>query len=105
MAGENFRGKPFTKTLMLQVGGEPTAAERLAAIGIETRIEDGKVLVDNVVFGSPAESAGIDFDQEILNVKVPTHIPPKQFMFIPAVLLLAFVWYVQRKRSRRLAAT
>jgi len=29
---------------------------------------------------------------------------PKQIMFIPAVLLLALVWYVQRKRRDRLEA-
>ncbi|MFZ7125821.1 MAG: TRAP transporter permease [Desulfobacterales bacterium] len=104
VAGEDFQGKPYTKTLMLQVGGEPTAHERLVAIGIETREEEGKVFVDNVVFSSPAERAGIDFDQEIVHLYVPTHIPPKHLMFIPAVILLAFVWVVQRRRARRLEA-
>ena len=104
VAGEDFRGKPFTKSLMLRVGDEATPAERMIAIGIETRIEDGKVLVDNVVFGSPAEKAGIDFDQEILHVYVPADIPPKHLMFIPAGLLLALVWLAQRKRQRQMEA-
>ncbi len=104
VAGEDFQGNPYTKVMMLQVGSEPSAAERLVAIGIETREENGKVLVDNVVFGSPAERAGIDFDQEILHLHVPTHIPPKHLMFIPAMLLAALVWLAQRKRMRRMAA-
>ncbi|MBR9985115.1 MAG: TRAP transporter permease [Desulfosarcina sp.] len=103
VAGEDFRGRPFTKSLMLQVGDEPTPIERLTAIGIETRMEGGRVFVDNVVFRSPAEKAGMDFDQEILHIYVPATIPPKHLMFIPAVLLLALVWYVQRRRSLRLA--
>ena len=104
VAGEDFRGKAYTKSLMLRVGEEPTPQERLKAIGIETRVEDGKVLVDNVVFGSPAESAGIDFDQELLHIYVPAEIPPKHLMFIPAGLLLALVWFLQRRRSRLPAA-
>ena len=104
VAGEDFRGRPFTKSLMLQVGNEPTATERLVAIGIETNVKNGRVFVDNVVFRSPAEKAGIDFDQEILHLYVPTKIPPKHLMFIPAGILLAAVWILQRKRQRRLKA-
>jgi hypothetical protein len=104
VAGEDFRGRPFTKSLMLQVGNQPTAAERLMAIGIETYVKNGRLFVDNVVFSSPAEKAGMDFDQEILHIYVPAKIPPKHLMFIPAFLLLACVWFLQRGRSRRLAA-
>ena len=86
---------------MLNVGDEATGAERLTGIGLETRDEDGKILIDNVVFSSAAEKAGIDFDQELLNLKVPTHIPPKQLMFIPALVLGALVWFMQRGRKKR----
>jgi hypothetical protein len=53
---------------------KPPARNGLAGIGIETREEDGKILVDNVVFSSLAEKAGIDFDQEIL--EYPGAEPP-----------------------------
>ncbi len=100
--GEKDDGSEFTKTVMLPVGDSKTGAERLAEIGIETRNEEGKTLIDNVVFSSAAEKAGIDFDQEILNIQVLAKRPPKQIMFIPALLLLALVWFVQRGRSRKL---
>jgi TRAP transporter 4TM/12TM fusion protein len=100
--GEKDDGSEFTKTVMLPVGDSKTGTERLAEIGIETRNEEGKILIDNVVFSSAAEKAGIDFDQEILNLQVPTKRPPKQIMFIPALFLLALVWFVQRGRSRKL---
>ena len=100
--GEKDDGSEFTKTVMLPVGDSKTGAERLAEIGIETRNEEGKTLIDNVVFSSAAEKVGIDFDQEILNIQVPAKRPPKQIMFIPAILLLALVWFVQRGRSRKL---
>jgi C-terminal processing protease CtpA/Prc len=74
--GEDLNGKIYQKTLMLKVGDEATGKEKLAGIGIELREEDGKILVDNVVFSSRAEKAGIDFDQEILNIQVPSQRPP-----------------------------
>jgi TRAP transporter 4TM/12TM fusion protein len=102
--GEKMDGTEFTKTVMLTVGDEKTGAERLNGIGIETRNEEGKTLIDNVVFSSAAEKAGIDFDQEILNLQVPTKRLPKQLLFFPALALYAFVWYVQRGRKRKLEA-
>jgi len=101
LKGEKMDGTEFTKTVMLPVGDEGTGAERLAAIGIETREEDGKTLIDNVVFSSAAEKAGIDFDQELLNIQVPSKRLPKQLMFIPALLLYAAVALLQRSRRRK----
>ncbi len=95
--GEDFNGKEYTKTLMLPVGDEKSGTERLDAIGLEIRDEEGKILIDNVVFASPAEKAGIDFDQEVLNVRTPNKRPPKQLMFIPALLLAGAVWFFQRR--------
>ena len=104
LKGEKMDGTEFTKTVMLPVGDEATGAERLDAIGFETREEEGRILVDNVVFSSAAEKAGIDFDQQILNLQVPSKRLPKQLMFIPALLLYALVWFVQRGRVRKLKA-
>jgi hypothetical protein len=102
--GEDLNGKEYTKTIMMPVGDEKTGTERLTGIGLETRNEEGKILIDNVVFSSAAEKAGIDFDQEILSLKVPNKRPPKQLMFIPAILLAGAVMFLQRRRIRKHAA-
>jgi TRAP transporter 4TM/12TM fusion protein len=104
VAGEDLNGKAYNKTVMLKVGDEGSGADRLNAIGLETRDEADKILIDNVVFSSAAEKAGIDFDQEILNIKVPTQRLPKQLMFIPALGLLVLIWFLQRNRKRKLEA-
>jgi TRAP transporter 4TM/12TM fusion protein len=101
LKGEKMDGREFKMTVMLSVGEEPTGEERLQAIGIETREEDGRIFVDNVVFSSPAEKASIDFDQEILNIQLLNDRPPKQLMFIPALLLLAAIWFLQKKRVKK----
>jgi hypothetical protein len=103
LKGEKMSGKEFEMTVMLPVGDEPTGAERLSALGIETKVEDGRVIVDMVGFGSAAEKANIDFDQEILSIQMPTERPNKEFMFFPALLLLALVWFLQRGRVRKAA--
>jgi hypothetical protein len=101
LKGEKLDGTEFTMAVMLPVGDEPTGAERIQAIGFETREEEGKILIDNVVFASSAEKARIDFDQEVLNVQMPNPRPPKQLMFIPALALLVFVWFLQRGRIKK----
>ncbi len=98
-----MNGDEYIKTLMLKVGDAGTGAERLNEIGFEVRDEGGKILVDNVVFASKAEKIGIDFDQQILLIKMPSDRLPKQLVFIPALALLALLYTMQRKRRDKLA--
>jgi hypothetical protein len=105
LKGEKMSGKPFTKTIMLTMGGEATGVEKLAGAGFEIRDEDGKIFIDNVMFSSPAEKAGIDFDQEILNIQVPAHRLPKELMYIPAGLLYALIWLIQNRRRKQKSVT
>jgi len=101
--GETMMGDEFTKSIMLPVGSAETGVERLNEIGFEIRTEDNKVLIDNVMFGSNAEKMGIDFDQEILVLKLPSKRLPKQLMYFPALALLALIYFVQRKRRDAVA--
>ncbi len=101
LKGEKIDGTEYTMAVMLPVGDEPTGAERMQAIGFETREEEGKFFIDNVVFASAAEKAKIDFDQEILHVQVPNERPPKQLMFIPALLLLGLIYKLQKGRIKK----
>ena len=98
IAGENIDGDYVKKTIRLPLGVAAPGAQRLSNIGLETRIEEDRVIADNVMFGSVAQQAGLDFDWEILNLQVAADRPPKQLMFIPALLLLGFVALMQRRR-------
>jgi C-terminal processing protease CtpA/Prc len=102
--GEKMSGKEFTKTVMLTVGTEATAEERLTGVGIETRVEEDKVFIDNVVFASAAEKAGLDFDQEIMNIQIPTKRLPKELMYIPALLLYGLICLLQLRRRKKQVA-
>ncbi|HKK91288.1 MAG TPA: DUF3394 domain-containing protein, partial [Desulfobacteraceae bacterium] len=101
---ETMNGSKYTKEVMLPVGDASTGAERIRKIGFETRTENGSVFVEFVVFASKAEKIGIDFDQEIIMVKIPADRPPKELAFIPALVLLSVIFLLQRKRRHRLEA-
>ena len=65
---------------------------------------DGEALfIDDVSFGSAAADAGLDWDQEVLRVLRPVGQPSKYLMFLPALLLLALVVFLQRGRTGRAA--
>ena len=66
--------------------------------GLELREEDGKMFVDNVVFGSTAERQKIDFDFEIAGIQVKADRPPKQLFYIPALLMFGLIFFLQRGR-------
>jgi hypothetical protein len=100
--GETIDGDFVSKIVRLPLGPPAAGADRLSHAGIEVRLEDGKVLVDNLVFGSPAEQAGLDFDWQIVRIEVEAERPPKQLMFIPALLLLGLVMLAQRGRRPKM---
>lgn len=97
-------GDPISLTMVIKVGDEPTGEERVAAYGLELLEQDGKVLVDNAAFDSPAQVAGFDFDQVIAKVLVPAPQLPKQLLFIPALLLLGFIYILQNRRRNAAGA-
>ncbi|KHD06487.1 hypothetical protein PN36_06290 [Candidatus Thiomargarita nelsonii] len=96
VTGETIDGKNVQKTVLLPLGD----TGRLLQAGIETRIENEKVYIDNIVFGSQAEKMGLDFNWEIITVEVENERPPKQWMFIPAILLLIFLAHGQLNRRK-----
>ena len=104
--GETLDGDRVSKLVMLPLGPKASGAERLNEAGIEVRTEEGKVLVDNLVFGSPAEQAGLDFDWEIKGIEMEAERPPKQLMYIPALILLGLIIMLQRgRRGKSVPAT
>jgi TRAP transporter 4TM/12TM fusion protein len=97
--GISIEGKDVSKTVMLPMGAQAPGAERLANAGLELRNEEGRVFIDMIGFGSAAEKAGLDFDFEITGVLQQSERPPKELMWIPPLILLAGIVWLQRRRS------
>ena len=102
--GEDAVGDPREFTVLLPVPDGASGQERLEKLGLNLYEEDDKVLVDSVTFGSMAADAGLEFDQQILNVRAPTDRWMKELMWIPGFLLFALVVLLQRRRKVAQAA-
>ena len=92
-------GDKLTFTAIVPVGSEASGDERLKAFGLELMVDGESVLIDNAIFDSAAQKAGLDFDQKILTVLAPLDQPSRFLMFIPALLMLGFVIMLQRRRQ------
>lgn len=101
VAGVNDLGDPIEFVAILTIEEGATGEERLANSGLVFREEGQTLFIDDVTYGSAAETAGLDWDQEVLRVLRPIYQPSKYLMFIPALLLLAFVVFLQRGRNAR----
>ena len=69
--------------------------------------EDGLVKLEEPIFGSPV-SANLDsFDfyaddaVRIATIQAPSSQPPKELVFIPALILLGLIAFLQRGRAAR----
>ncbi|NHF72150.1 TRAP transporter permease [Paracoccus xiamenensis] len=98
IAGLNDVGDPVEFRVQMPVPEGATGVDRLAALGLTTVTNGEEILVDDVAFDSPAQQAGLDWDQKILLVRAPNPAPSKYWMYIPAFTLLALVVWMQRRR-------
>ncbi len=102
VAGDTLEGKYIEKTVRLPFDDEAeTAEDRIASMGLMLKESEGKMIVDMVEFDSPAESAGIDFDWEIKSIAVQADRPMKEWVFVPAFLMLLGLGLNQRRRARK----
>lgn len=100
-SGMSIDGDEVSKYLQLPLPEAETPSQRLAAAGLEVSPQGEQMVVDFVSFGSVAEQAGISFGWSIDAVQIQKERPPKELMFIPALILLALLAFGQlRRRSR-----
>ncbi|MHA1164669.1 MAG: DUF3394 domain-containing protein, partial [Alphaproteobacteria bacterium] len=95
-------GKLIITSVELPLGAKEGdgPARLLKNAGIEFLVENGKTTVDNVEFGKFAQKKGIDLDWEVTKLEVPADRPPKELFYIPAILLLALICFLQIRRRR-----
>ncbi len=105
VSGLDQFGSPREFATLIEVPEGATGEERVEAMGIELIEQDGRTMIDNVAFSSPAQAAGLDWDQEILVVREPLPQPHRYWIFIPTLLVLAGLIAIQRNRSNKREAS
>ena len=101
VSGENLIGDHIEKTVRLPFDDAAiTTEERLSSMGLMLNESDGKMIVDMVEFGSPAEASGVDFDWQINWVIQDTDRPMKEWVFIPCLFVVFLMAAHQKRRIR-----
>ncbi len=98
--GENELGDPMSFISVLTLAQGTTADERLANSGLYLMESDLGIEVDRVDIGSRAAQAGLDAFQQISSIEVANPQPPKQLIYIPALLLILLVGWMQKRHVR-----
>ncbi|HWA38778.1 MAG TPA: TRAP transporter permease [Burkholderiales bacterium] len=102
IAGTTIEGDEVRKTVAVQLASKPgDGRKRLAEAGLTMTALGQDVRVAAVKFGSRAKKSGFDQGFQVAAVKVPTDRPSEHWVYLPALALVAFVWFLQRARTRR----
>jgi TRAP transporter 4TM/12TM fusion protein len=99
--GETIEGKAVNKGVLLPLGEPGPASQRLRKIGLTLMTLGDEVSVGGVAFGSQAEKLGLEQGFKITGIEVAADRPAKEWMFIPALILLGLIIMLQRARGRR----
>jgi TRAP transporter 4TM/12TM fusion protein len=97
--GTTIEGKDVSKTVRLPLGDAGTGAQRIAHAGLRTMVLPTGVQVMSVALNSAADKAGFEQGFMVTGIEVDHARPAKEWLFIPALLLLALVAWMQRRRA------
>ncbi|WP_404361702.1 TRAP transporter permease [Marinobacter sp.] len=97
-SGMSMTGDDVSTYIKVDLPPGETAEERLQAAGLELSPDDERMMVEFVQYGSAAERAGLQFGWTVDAVQAPLERPVKEWMFIPALILLGLLAWSQLRR-------
>ncbi|MBW7926038.1 MAG: DUF3394 domain-containing protein, partial [Burkholderiaceae bacterium] len=101
--GTNLEGEEIRKTVGVQLRDAGDGRKRLQEAGLTVTTLGDQVQISNVRFGSRAKKNGFEIGWQVGGVLVPTERPSMHWVYAPALLLVALVWWGQGRRIRRQA--
>jgi TRAP transporter 4TM/12TM fusion protein len=107
VSGPDFDTGDIKETTLVLPVGAGSADDRMTASGLFLLDEDGVTKMDEPSFGSPFSNSLGSFDfygdepVQIASVQAPADQMPKELVFIPALIFLMFIAFLQRARISR----
>jgi hypothetical protein len=98
--GTNVEGDEVRKTVAVQLAKPGEGRARVADSGLSVSVAGEEVRITAVKFGSRAKKSGFEQGFKVGAVKVPSDRPSEHWVYIPALALVAFVYFLQRARLR-----
>ncbi len=100
IAGMTLEGEDVRKTVAVRLGEPGDGRKRLAEAGLTVMVLGDDVRVAAVRFGSRARKSGFEQGWQIDSLKVPADRPSQHWIYLPALLLVAVVFFAQGWRRR-----
>ncbi|QPC43911.1 TRAP transporter permease [Kaustia mangrovi] len=101
-------GESKTVALVVPLGEEADGQARLEEAGLPVQLQDGRAVVEEPFPGTPFfEKIGTTFDfygdqpVTVAEIREPAERMPKEVFYIPGLVLLALVVWLQRRRMPR----
>ncbi|MGD9943781.1 MAG: TRAP transporter permease [Burkholderiaceae bacterium] len=98
--GTNIEGDDIRKTVAVQLTAPGPARKRLEEAGITAVALGDGVQISNVRFGSRAKKSGFEIGWDVAGVLVPNEGLSKDWIYLPAYLLVALIWWLQGRRMQ-----
>ena len=102
--GTTLEGENVKKTVLLPLKGEGSAAQRIAKAGVTIMSTPNGVEVMAVGLKSVADKAGFEQGFKVTGVEVLADRMEKEWLYLPAFLLLVIVLLIQRMRPEDVVA-
>ena len=100
--GSTIEGRDITKTVALQLGEAGSdGRKRLMEAGLQLVPLGDAVQIGQVKFGTRAAKSGFEQGWDVTAVQVPTDRPTPHWFYLPALLLISFVWWNQGRRMAK----
>ncbi len=109
VTGPDFdTGEITSTTILVNLGQPQDAIQRLRKAGLSVTVEDGQAIIEEPFPNTPFfETIGKLFDYygdepvKVDQVQLAADRLPKEVFYIPAVILLGIIMFLQKRRSRR----
>ena len=96
--GTTVEGKALKKTVMLPLAGEGSGAQRIARSGLTIMSLPTGIQIAAVGLHSSADKAGFEQGFNVTGIETEVSRPAQEWMFIPALLVLGAIMWLQRRR-------
>ena len=99
LEGTNIEGDDIRKTVSVRLTKPGDGRVRLRDAGLTLTVFGEEVRIGTVRFGSRAKRGGFEQGWKIVAIKTPANTPSDYWVFIPALAIIALVFFNQRRRA------
>ena len=102
-SGMTLEGDEATKLVQFKLDESIiNAPNRMQELGLALQIDGETATLDMPTYGSQAQQGGLDWGWEVLDVRVDADRPTKHWVYVPTLILLAIMGWLQIRRRKQM---